>query len=263
MKLGDTFTITAGALVARANHWVVIASVSKFDSEEKFLLLSADERQRAGSFKSKRDRACFIIAHALKRYFLSRLINIDSNALCFSYSSKGKPLCDNEKMLDFNISHSADWVVLGVSSVAAIGVDVERADRAIGKKAIAFALTDKQVLTLTAAVDPVERMMLYWTQKEAVSKALGVGISVGFKSIQCSGEPGTSLAECQKQQFLMQSYRTGNAVVSIATLAKTSVEVYQLLSWSSNAGVPQVVKTANKNVAHRQNPHAMLLEKLY
>jgi phosphopantetheinyl transferase len=275
MKLSDISTITAGDLFSRPSHWVAVASVKAFDGDEKFLLLSDDEKQRADSFKSKKDRACFIIAHALKRYLLSQIINVDPSSLCFSYSDKGKPFCDNDKTLDFNISHSADWVVLGVSSIAPIGVDVERADRVIGKKTIAYALTEQQALTLVGAADTVEKMMLYWTQKEAVSKALGVGISVGFKNIQCSGEPGTSLAECNEQQFLMQSYRTGSAVLSIATLAEAPVEVYQLLSWPTNATDADAIQAAGeevglqagrvtgKKITHPKNSHALLLEKLF
>jgi 4'-phosphopantetheinyl transferase len=272
MKLSDVLTITTGDLFSRRSHWVAVASVETLDSDEKFLLLSNDEKQRAGSFKSKNDRARFIIAHALKRYLLSQIINIDPSSLCFSSSDKGKPFCDDDKTLDFNISHSAEWVVFGVSSIAAIGVDVERADRVIGKKTVAYALTEQQVLTLVGAADTVEKKMLYWTQKEAVSKALGVGISVGFKNIQCSGELGTSLAECNEQQFLMQSYRIGNAVLSIATLTEAAVEVYQLVSWPTSdtdaiqadgEGVGlQAGRATGKKLTRLKNSHALLLEKL-
>jgi phosphopantetheinyl transferase len=267
MKLSDMSTITAGDLFSRPIHWVVVAPVKMLDGDEKFLLLSDDEKQRADSFKSKKDRACFIIAQALKRYFLSQIINVEPSSLYFSCSDKGKPFCDHEMTLDFNISHSADWVVFGVSSIAAIGVDVERADRVIGKKTIAYALTSKQILTLDSVDDLVEKMMLYWTQKEAVSKALGVGISVGFKNIQCSGELGTSLAECNEQQFLIQSYHVDNVVLSIATLAEAPVEVYQLFNWSTNAidegAVQAAGRATSEKLTRSKNSHTLLLEKLF
>jgi 4'-phosphopantetheinyl transferase len=274
MKLGDAPAVTATELFSRPCHWVVMASINSLDSEEKFSLLSVAERRRADGFKSKKDKACFIIAHALKRYCLSHLINVDPHSLRFSHSDKGKPFCDSDKTLDFNISHSADWVAFAVSSIASIGVDVERADRVVGKKIMTYALTVEQALILAKAADINQKMMCYWTQKEAVSKALGVGISVGFKNIECSGELGTSFAKCREQQFLIQSCHNDSVMLSMATLAQTPLEVYQLLSWPSSATVEDVAQdpceassyradnTVSEHFVPPETSQTLLLERL-
>lgn len=258
MNIGAASTTNENSLFSRPCHWVVLISVETKDCAEKFLLLSSDEKKRADSFRSKKDRACFIIAHAFKRYCLSQLLQVEPSSLLFSCSDKGKPFCENDAAIDFNISHSDHWVVFGVSSIDAIGVDVERADRVIGEKTIAYALNTEQALRLKKSTAAVEKMMLYWTQKEAVSKALGLGISVGFKKIECSGELGVSYAACNEQQFLVQSYTYKNAVLSIAGQAKSPVDVYQLSRWSSNT----LDKKTSKDSGQKENDK-FLLEKLF
>jgi phosphopantetheinyl transferase len=250
-------TINENSLFSRPCHWVVLIPVEANDCAEFFLLLTSDEKKRADSFKSKKDRACFIIAHAFKRYCLSQLIQVDPGSLVFSCSDKGKPFCENDTTIDFNISHSDHWVVFGVSSIDAIGVDVERVDRVIGEKTIAYALNVEQALKLESSGAAVERMMLYWTQKEAVSKALGLGISVGFKNIECSGELGNSYATCNHQQFLVQSYTYKNAVLAIASQAKIPLDVYLLSRWSSNA----IDKKTSKDDGQEQD-NKLSLDKL-
>ena len=102
MNIGAASTINGNSLFARPSHWVVLIAVDASDSDEKFLLLSSDEKKRADSFKSKKNRACFIIAHAFKRYCLSQLIQVEPSALSFSCSDKGKPFCENDAGIDFN-----------------------------------------------------------------------------------------------------------------------------------------------------------------
>lgn len=261
MNVSDVSKINISSLFSRPCHWVVLIPVEVNDSDKIFLLLSSDEKKRADSFKSKKDRACFIMAHAFKRYCLSRLINVDPGSLVFSCSEKGKPFCENDTSLDFNISHSDSWVVFGVSTVAKIGVDIERIDRVVGEKTIAYALTSEQVLSLGGPADSVEKMMLYWTQKEAVSKALGLGISVGFKNIECSGATGVSDAACNDQQFLMQSYTYNNAVLSIAFQSGSPADVYYLACWPSSIADENASKDASKKMFEKID-NKFLLEKL-
>jgi 4'-phosphopantetheinyl transferase len=252
-------SININSLFSLPCHWVVLFSVESIDSDENFLLLSSDEKKRADCFKSKIDRACFIHAHAFKRYCLARLMNADPSALIFSCTDKGKPFLEHEKIIDFNISHSNGWVAFGVSSLGVIGVDIERADRIISKKTIEYALNSRQILTLEETENTVEKMMLYWTQKEAISKALGVGISIGFKSIECSGEFGESHADCKDQQFLIQSYKhkshkQNNVVLSLAAQSKSSVQVCQISSW--------INCVANDNNARNKDDENIQLEKI-
>jgi 4'-phosphopantetheinyl transferase len=232
-------SININSLFSLPCHWVVIFSVESNNSDDVFFLLSDDEKKRADSFKSAQDRACFINAHAFKRYCLSQLFNVDPSALIFSCSDKGKPFVECEQFIDFNISHSDSWVAFGVTSLGNIGVDIERADRVIGKKTIDYALNSDQISTLEETENRVEKMMLYWTQKEAISKALGVGISIGFKQIECSGEFGETRADCNDQQFLVQSYKHNNhehnnIVLSVAGETKNQVQVYQISNWTKN-----------------------------
>jgi len=90
------------------------------------------------------------------------------------YSATGRPYLDGA--LDFNISHAGNLVVCAVSTDDRIGIDLEEL------KPIEFSdfnglFTVKEWEDIHAAADPLAQFYHYWTIKEAVVKADGVGIS--------------------------------------------------------------------------------------
>lgn len=214
---------------------VIVVPVDSVDYSRKYLLLSDDEKKRADSFKLDADRASYIVAHSLKRYCLSAVLGIEPKALLFSTHGKGKPFCQQADTIDFNLSHSAGWVLLGISVQASIGVDVEKADRKISNNVIAYAFTDEQASRInTANKNPefsTKKAITYWTQKEAVSKAVGAGIAVGFKNIDCSGEVDVSKAYCCEQELLVQSYYFNEIVFSVANTSNSAADIYYLSQW--------------------------------
>lgn len=225
------------ALLLKSCRCVIVVPVDSVDYSRKYLLLSDDEKKRADSFKLGMDRASYIVAHSLKRYCLSAVLDIEPKALLFSTRGKGKPFCEQAGTIDFNLSHSAGWVLFGISTEASIGVDVERVDRKISNKVIAYAFTDEQasdIHEMNAAPEMLtKKAITYWTQKEAISKAMGAGIAVGFKNIDCSGELGASRAHCCEQELLVQSHCFNDIVFSVANAPDSSADIYSLSQWGS------------------------------
>ena len=239
MTLEEAASISAKSLLSASCHCVIVVPVDVVDCHDKYLLLSDNEKKRADSFKSDADRASYIVAHSLKRYCLSAILDIEPQFLGFSTHSKGKPFCEQGGAIDFNLSHSAGWVLLGISAQANIGVDVEKSDREISKKVIDYAFTNEQVLSIGESHKnlnaPTKKAIAYWTQKEAISKTLGAGIAVGFKNIDCSGEAGVSKAYCCEQELLVQSYYFKEVVFSSANVSNHAAGIYYLSQWQSES----------------------------
>ncbi len=112
-------------------------------------------------------------------------------AVAIQRGARGRPqLADTDRRIDFNVSHTHDValiaVALDIPAGQRIGVDVERADRAVGADRLARKfLTAREQATLAGqAPDERRRLFLrYWTCKEAMSKATGDGLIAPFRQL--------------------------------------------------------------------------------
>ncbi len=213
-------------------HGVIAASIKSVSIVDKLSLLSNEEAQRANRFRREEDKQRYILAHALKRYCLSRLLNTTAAQLVFSNGAKGKPHCESLNAPSFNISHSGDWVLLGLSSKGDIGVDVEASDREVSDAVANYALTKEQLIDVNQFNKPHNQFMIYWTQKEAISKALGLGLSIDFQTVECSGVLGNSILEHSNETLYVHSRCSGNYMFSIASTVNDDLTFYALNSWT-------------------------------
>lgn len=233
-------------LWAQPTHWVIVAPISIVNHESLAFLqsfMSGEEKARALKFRQESDRYRYILAHALKRFMLAKLLRLDPLSLEFSLGEKGKPLCDNAGAPDFNLSHSGDWVLCGVSSIASIGVDVELASREVSEAVASYALTPAQLIEVNESANVSQRFMLYWTQKEAISKALGLGLSIGFNTLNCSGKAGYSQLDYKDQILTIDSRSLENYVVSVATTVAEEVTLHLLEEWTASSFTIRTIKT--------------------
>ena len=85
--------------------------------------------------------------------------------------------------LQFNISHSGELVACAISKTGEIGIDVEwRVDLEI--KDFKSQMTDREWQRVTTAKDSLKEFYIYWTEKEAVIKAQGEGLSIPLQSFE-------------------------------------------------------------------------------
>lgn len=141
--------------------------------------LSAEERHRADRFVFERDRIRYTIAHAVLRHLLSRYSDTPAEALRFSTTSAGKPAVEGEKPFHFNLTHSEDRALLGVSQGRELGIDLEKVRTNIEALNISRHYFFGSERDAIEAAPPAERENLffrYWVAKEAVLKAQGIGL---------------------------------------------------------------------------------------
>jgi 4'-phosphopantetheinyl transferase len=143
-------------------------------------VLSEDERRRAARFGLDLPRRRFVAARAFLREMLARYMEQRPEELCFTYTRRGKPeLAGTSPDLRFNLSHAGEQAVLAISAGSDIGVDIERLrDFPELEEVARTLLTPREadlVLTAHGAVR-VARFFACWTRREAVLKALGLGL---------------------------------------------------------------------------------------
>lgn len=136
-------------------------------------VLSEQEKEKASRFRREADRESSIAARGALRVLLSGYAGVSAAALDFCYSENGKPhVVDSD--VDFNLSHSGDWVVLAFGRNRNIGVDVEKIKWTMDVRAVAarYFAPDEVDLIVNAA-DPHTMFFQLWARKEAYVKACG------------------------------------------------------------------------------------------
>jgi 4'-phosphopantetheinyl transferase len=141
-------------------------------------LVSEDERDRAARFHFDRDRFRHVFAHAALRQILARYRHAAPTALTFETTNFGKPFLKGGP--EFNLTHSGELALLAVTNRKALGVDVEREQRATDYALLAqrfFSAPEIADLTALSAADQPRAFFTLWTRKEAFIKAIGEGLS--------------------------------------------------------------------------------------
>ncbi|PRT33997.1 4'-phosphopantetheinyl transferase family protein [Bacillus wiedmannii] len=144
--------------------------------------ISNDRREKIKKYHFEEDKKRSIIAELLLRHSLKKEFGINREQVQFTKNSFGKPMLKNFEQIYFNLAHSGDWVVCGVSDVP-IGIDVEiikSIDLDIAKTF--FSLGEyKDIIN-----QPKEKQITYfyklWTLKESYVKAEGEGLSIPLNS---------------------------------------------------------------------------------
>lgn len=101
------------------------------------------------------------------------------------YTYYGRPYIQG--LPDFNISHSGKHVLLACDPFSRIGIDIEET-RPINHEEFRSQMTDNEWTRISTSPDPLHAFYTYWTQKEAVIKAHGNGLSLPLKSFELQDE---------------------------------------------------------------------------
>lgn len=160
---------------------------------EEARVLSADERARADRFVFPQHRARFIRGRARLREILGLYVGLAPEDIAFALSAYNKPSLANPLAppLNFNLSHSGDLAVLGVSADVELGVDVEWI-RPL-KEDIAGRYFSPRECAVLRALPPDHQPRAFfecWTRKEAYIKASGEGLSLPLDSFEVAFGPG-------------------------------------------------------------------------
>lgn len=141
--------------------------------------LSLDELQRANQFHFPEDREHFVKCHGLLRSILNLYTKTDPSEITFGRGACGKPFITGS-FLKFNLSHSKDRMLCAVTMRCEVGVDIEYIQPSFDWKPVArifFTAAEIQTIKSFPENFQVQTFFRIWTRKEALAKALGIGLS--------------------------------------------------------------------------------------
>lgn len=136
-------------------------------------MLSEKEQAKAARFHREADRQSSIAARGALRTLLSSYIGVSAKEIQFHYSENGKPHVSDSD-IGFNVSHSADWVVLAFGRNRNIGVDIEQIKQEMDVEGVAHRFfAPEEVAFIERAADKHTAFFQLWARKEAYVKACG------------------------------------------------------------------------------------------
>nr|WP_246548446.1 4'-phosphopantetheinyl transferase superfamily protein [Ancylobacter oerskovii] len=126
------------------------------------------------------------------RGILGQAIGREAEALSFARNAYGKPALKGHERLGFNLSHSEGLGVLAVADGIPLGVDVEKlapVEQAVAE--ISFSRAERAELAACEEDQWLASFYRHWTRKEAIIKALGLGLAEAPDLDDITPEAGT------------------------------------------------------------------------
>ncbi|MDG6881886.1 4'-phosphopantetheinyl transferase sfp [Phocoenobacter uteri] len=170
-----------------------------------------------------RQTARFLLTQLFEKYQLD--LNLLNN---IQKTATGRPFVADER-IDFNISHSGDWVAVIFSyseGKKAVGIDIEHPQKTRRYKALLdyYASETEKTYLLKDPAKLVEHFYLSWCLREAILKSQGVGMvklrevchSPIQKAIACEYCPTGTLHFFSQFPFYLCYFFEGSAVPEIS-----------------------------------------------
>jgi 4'-phosphopantetheinyl transferase len=148
--------------------------------EDYMDFLPADQQNRVFKYRRWQDQYSYLfgrllLLEGLKRYSTDKsLKNID-------YDEYNKPFISNST-IQFNISHSGEYVICAITEGYSIGVDIEKVD-VIGFENFTNVLSSRELNYIRKSSRPLKSFYELWVRKESVVKADRRGLTIPLSEI--------------------------------------------------------------------------------
>ncbi len=161
--------------------WRIALKDSNADPMETTRVLNPAERVKSESIRNGVVRQHFTRSRVVTRQLFSRYLRCAPEEIRFGESEEGKPcILGIGSELEFNRSHSGEWLLLAISHGVSVGVDLEVIRARTQMEGIVRRWFTSEEADQLARVSDDDTLLLFhefWTRKEAVLKAWGVGLS--------------------------------------------------------------------------------------
>lgn len=215
---------------APVNVRVVLARVSDLNRDSAYL--SDAEIERFRRYAGHRGRDEFVAGRALLRAIAGASGGVDAHSVRIDAAC---PDCGREhgppsvvfpaSPNTFNLSHSGGWVALAVGA-GPLGVDVEAVPRGDVGDLIEAACTPTERRRLaTAGGTPALEFARVWVAKEAVLKAMRVGLRLDPTEVEVWATPGGTRARVGDGPHVWSvgEFRIGATVVGAVATPRPAV----------------------------------------
>jgi 4'-phosphopantetheinyl transferase len=152
------------------------------DFSKSLHAVDAQKCKRITSFYHWQDAQRCLLGDLLVRHYLINRFGYDNREIVFAENEFGKPYLPNLPLIEFNLSHSGDWITAAFSE-SAVGIDVQeikKIDLDIARRF--FSKAEYSDLIKFSGEQCYHYFYSLWTLKESYIKACGKGLSIPLNS---------------------------------------------------------------------------------
>lgn len=194
-------------------------SVSAEDYQLLCGMCSVARREQVKKFVFQRDKEIAVFTECFARYCISKMSGLSLEKVSFARNCYGKPYLTNALNSFFNMSHSGDYVICGLSNTP-IGVDIEEIVRApLDVAEYCFSANEKRVLREKNGREADKLFYALWTLKEAYLKMVGIGLrnitQCSFSIDSENGEIKCFLDGKIAEEFVFSLIEKGNYIMAV------------------------------------------------
>ncbi len=153
-------------------------------------VLDATEQARANRFLHPKLKYRYVEAHGLLRHILAHYTSQPPDRVNIQTTKHGKPYLVDCPHWTFNLSHTADSLVIAVGKIDFLGVDIEHSKPLADlPQLVARCFADSEAAYWESLDEGSQLAAFYriWTAKEAFVKATGRGMALGLQ--HCVTDP--------------------------------------------------------------------------
>lgn len=178
--------LSSPSMVARLTTVSLTATEPQLLQAEQ--VLNAQEMSRANRFVHADVRRRFIMCRSRLRHLLAQQLgSVAAAEIAFRYERWGKPQLaqTSRPPLHFNVSHSGDSALIVVAQVP-VGVDLELINQRTQIRGLASQILSDRERLVWQKLPPLQQEAVtwrLWVCKEALLKAMGLGIAEGLKQV--------------------------------------------------------------------------------
>ena len=208
--------------------WPINLSITPVQEKRFLSVLSPDELERVHRIRLLTQKQRTIAARGALRHILAQYLKMAANDIQLAYNEHQKPYLAMaaQQFLHFNLTHSKDQALLAVTRNYPIGIDIEKIESKfnldIAKRY--FSTTENQALAQLPAQEQVLAFFRLWSRKEAMVKAIGMGLSLPLSSFSVSPHDETEMITIGTQRWSLMPiplYQDFAAAVATSQTVKT------------------------------------------
>ena len=160
-------------------------NISDMDFKKALNSLSKEEQNRIIAKKDYKSRCESLTSALTIKNAIKDVLGIRESCFQVKRNIMNRPYIESNGRfyIDFNVSHSREWVVCAISSMCKIGIDIEEIlpiDINIAKE---FLSNEEWKFLIGCKEERVKLFYKFWTLKESFFKAVGIGINDLIKEV--------------------------------------------------------------------------------
>jgi 4'-phosphopantetheinyl transferase len=218
--------------------WIWLASVDDVDLAPARGAFSPAELARANRIGSPRRRRRFLARRWMARALLAEATGGDPGGVALERRCQrcgglhpASPLGAGAGEVWWSASSSGGLAAVAISDMR-VGLDIERQEERLRWERIARRYSEEEQ---RAVAGSPARFLEFWTLKEAYLKALGLGLSGGLRSLECTGlsqGPGEWRESVAHPGWRFRSLRPQAGVIG-ALAVEGAPERIELRGWAA------------------------------